>query len=249
MLLCGLCVLRADSALIVQEDLPKAQGRVTDLAGMLSTGDKATLEAELEAWKQGSGHEIAVLTVKNLGRRSLEQYGLEIARTWGLGRKDVHDGALLLVAKEERKIRIEVGRGLEGQLTDLISGRIIRDVITPAFKRGNFSSGIVEGVRAMREAVGGDLSRLPRERKSDGGPIAAFFTIMVILFFISVFSRVLRGARGARSISGRNARHMGGLFGGIGGMGGFGGGGGSGGGFGGFGGGGGFSGGGSSGGW
>lgn len=246
--------MRAISAPVAAQDLPKPLGRVTDNAGLLASGDKATLEAELEAWMRGSGHEIAVLTVENLGRRSLEQFALEVSRAWKLGRPDVHDGALLLIAKNERKIRIEVGRGLEGQLTDLISGRIIRDVITPAFKRGQFSSGIVAGVRAMRAAVGGDLSSLPPERGSKDSVIAMFVMLFIILFFIGHFVRALRGLSGGRSIGGRRTGHVGGMLGGFGGMGGlgggFGGGGGrSGGGFGGFGGGGGFSGGGSSGGW
>lgn len=241
--------MRAGSVPIAQEDLPRADGRVTDLAELLSQSDEATLESELEAWKRGSGHEIAVLTVESLGNRTIERFALEVARAWGLGQKDVNDGALLVVAKSERKIRIEVGRGLEGQLTDLLCARIIRDVITPAFKRGNFSSGIVAGVRAMREIVGGDLSRLPQEREPGGDLIATLIITFIVIVFIARFARALRSAGGSRPIAGRRARHVGGMWGGFGGFSGGGGGGRSGGGFSGFGGGGGFSGGGSSGGW
>lgn len=227
------------------QDVPQADGWVTDLAGLLTASDEETLESELEAWKRGSGHEIAVLTVPSLGGRSIEEFALDVARSWKLGRKDIHDAALLVVAKSDRKMRIEVGRGLEGSLTDLICGRIIRDVLTPAFKRSEFSTGIVNGVRAMRAAAGGDLSQLPRERSSEENWLPAVVITIVLLIFLIRFSRAL--GRFGSPISGHrtwNHRSGWGTFSGS-----IGGGGRSGGGFSGFGGGGGFSGGGSSGGW
>lgn len=228
--------------------MPKADGWVTDQADMISSADEAALESELEAWKRGSGHEIAVLTVTSLGGRTIEDFALNVARTWALGRKDVSDAALLVVAKNDRKMRIEVGRGLEGDLTDLVAGRIIRDLITPLFKRGEFSSGIVQGVRAMRAAAGGDLSYLPRQSAPNDNWIPGLVIGIFLVILAIRFARALGGHRRGWPISGR--RGIGGGFGGFGGMGGFGGGSSrSGGGFSGFGGGGGFSGGGSSGGW
>ena len=123
-------------AIASEIQVPKNDGWVTDLAHMISPGDEQALETELEAWKRSSGHEIAVLTVPNLQGDSLEHFALQVARTWGLGGKEKNDAALLLVARDEHKMRIEVGRGLEGDLPDILCGRIIRDVITPAFKRG-----------------------------------------------------------------------------------------------------------------
>lgn len=245
--MCGLSALGASSAPSVVQDVPKADGWVTDLADMITSADETTLESELEAWKRGSGHEIAVLTVTSLDGRSIEDFSLTVARTWALGQKDVSDGAVLVVAKNDREMRIEVGRGLEGNLTDLVSGRIVRDVITPAFKRGDFSSGIVQGVRAMRAAAGGDLSYLPQESASEENWIPGVVLAIFLLLFAFRFIRALGGHGRRRSMWGRGAFGSSGGLGGFGGS--FGGGGRSGGGFSGFGGGGGFSGGGASGRW
>ena len=110
--------------------VPKNDGWVTDLAGLLSDSAERSLEALMESYRQGSGHEIALLTIPSLEGESLERYALVVGREWGLGREDVNDGALLLVSKGDRKIRIEVGRGLEGTLTDAICGRIILTMIS-----------------------------------------------------------------------------------------------------------------------
>jgi len=228
--------------------VPKAEGWVSDFAEIITPSDEAALESELEAWKRGSGHEIAVLTVPSLNGRPIERFALEVGRAWKLGSAERNDGALLVVARDDRKMRIEVGRGLEGELTDAMCGRIIRDVLTPAFRRGEFSSGIRAGVDAMRAVVGGDLAKLPREPSHSGSWLGSSLAQIMIIVIVVVIARTMR--RGGRSLS--RGLPMGGYVGGIGSSrGGFGGfrGGGGGGGFGGFGGGGGFSGGGSSGSW
>jgi len=233
----------------IQADIPTNDGWVTDLAGMLSGGEERALESLMESYRSGTTHEIALLTIPSLDGRSLERFALEVAREWGIGGADANNGALLLVAQAERKIRIEVGRGLEGNLTDSIAGRIIRDVIQPQFKRGRFSTGLRDGIAAIHAAIGGDYGPIQRTRgarRGGGGGIALLVMILV------VFSLARRGGgrgvgrgRGYSSILpwliiGGMGRHR---HGGLGGGGGFGGG------FGGFGGGGGFSGGGASGGW
>lgn len=190
-----------------------------------------------------------MLTVPSLGGRTIEEFALNVARTWGLGQKDVHDAALLVVAKADRKMRIEVGRGLEGELTDLVCGRIVREVLTPAFKRGEFSSGIVQGVRAMRLAAGGDLSALPEARDSDENWIPALVITIIVLILVFRLARAARWLGSPLSPAGHRPRRGGGGFGWYGGSIGGGSIGRGGGGFSGFGGGGGFSGGGSSGGW
>jgi uncharacterized protein len=121
-----------------QDALPANDGWVTDLAGFLDAEQELSLEGLMESYKAGSGHEIALLTVPDLGGRSLERFALEVARGWGIGEKEKHNGALLLITRKEKKIRIEVGRGLEGNLTDSVSGRIIRNVISPEFKQRRF---------------------------------------------------------------------------------------------------------------
>lgn len=235
---------------VAQGAVPRNDGWVTDLAGMLDPDEERSLEALMESYKAGSGHEIALLTVPELGGNSLERYALEVARGWGIGGKETNAGALLLVAKRERKIRIEVGRGLEGTLTDSISGRIIRDVIAPRFKRGDLYGGIRAGIEAMHAAAGGDYGKIPGRRGKAATGIAALVPLLFFLaVWIAIFRAARRGGRGGRGgggilpwlilasmSSGRGGRSSGWHSGGGGGFSGFGGGGG-------------FSGGGASGGW
>jgi len=239
-----------------QVDVPANDGWVTDLAGMLSPAEERSLEALMESYKQGSTHEIALLTVPDLGGESVERFALEVARAWKIGSAETSNGALLLVSKGDRKIRIEVGKGLEGDLPDILAGRIIRNVITPAFKGGDFPGGLRGGVEAMHAAIGGDYGPIESSRRVRhdigvrGGGVA-FFVLLIFMAFLSS-ARRSRGSGQGMGIwpwllftstmnNGRGSFHSGGGFGGS--SGGFGGGG-----FSGFSGGG-FSGGGASGGW
>jgi uncharacterized protein len=242
----ALLALLAPVAAQSRAEVPKNEGWVTDLAGMLSSSQRSELEALMESYKQGTKHEIALLTVPSLQGEPIDQFALRVGRAWGVGGKEKNDGALLVVSKADRKIRIEVGRGLEGDLPDSVCGRIIRDVIAPRFKAGDYGAGLKEGIVAIHEAIGGEYKRLsPGTVAVGAGLIAGLAPFMLLLIvFVVILSRI-----------GRRGRRPGGFFfgpwigtGGFGG-GGFGGGGGGGGGFSGFGGGGGFSGGGASGGW
>ena len=227
-----------------QGEIPANDGWVTDLGGFLTPQQETTLENLMESYRRGSGHEIALLTVPDLGGRSLEGYALEVARQWGLGQEEKNNGALLLVARAERKVRIEVGRGLEGTITDAISGRIIRGAIAPEFKKGRYYEGLLAGVQAMHAAAGGDYARIPEERKRKSGGIMGMIPMLFMFFILSRLFRRGRGGRGGGLLGGLflgsmlmgGGRSSGGGFGGSGSFGGFGGGGG-------------FSGGGSSGGW
>jgi uncharacterized protein len=235
---------------------PKAEGYVNDLAHVLTPAQRQTLENLCLSYHAGTGHEIAVLTIPSLEGDALERFSLQVARDWKLGSAEKNDGALLLVVKNDRKIRIEVLRGLEGSLTDSISGRIIRDVIAPEFVKGDYFAGLKKGLEAIQAAVGGDLGKIP-ERKVKRGPglgVPVMFFFLILVLSILGRSRRQRGRlRGGLGdaiwwsilTSGGRSRRGGGGFGGFGGFGGGGGGGG----FGGFGGGGGASGGGASGGW
>jgi uncharacterized protein len=232
-------------------EIPKNDGWVTDLAGLLEPGEERALETLMESYKQGSGHEVALLTIETLPV-PIERYALEVARAWGIGKEGEHDGALLVVSRGDRALRIEVGRGLEGTLTDSISGRIIRDVIAPRFKQGRFHEGLRAGIEAIHAAAGGDYAALENARRrapeAVGGGACMIFSLLLIIFLLFSRGRGGKGRRGglpwwlllaAASSSGRSrgwsSSPRGGGFGG--------------GGFGGFGGGGGFSGGGASGGW
>jgi uncharacterized protein len=230
-------------------EIPRNQGWVTDLAGMLTQEQRHALEALMESYKQGTTHEIALLTVESLKGEPIEKFALEVGRSWGIGGKEKNNGALLVVSKNDRKIRIETGRGLEGSLPDSMCGRIIREVIAPRFKQGRFGEGLTEGVRAIHAAIGGEYGR---SRPSANVAVGLLGLVPVVFIALFIFFLILRmRGRGGR-------RGGGGIFlgpwlggGGFGGFGGGRGGGGgfSGGGFSGFGGGGGFSGGGASGGW
>ena len=241
----------ARGALSAQLEIPRNDGWVTDLAGLLSPAKESELEALMESYRQGTTHEIAVLTVASLEGRPVERFALEVGRAWGMGTKEKNNAALLVVAKEDRAVRIEVARGLEGSLTDSISGRIIRDVIVPQFKKGRFEEGIEAGVRAMHAAIGGEYRALPRRSApEDSGLVGCLVPALFVLFVLLSAIARRRGGRRRRSvffpfpIGGFPTSH-----GGFGGFPHIGGGGGGGGGFGGFGGGGGFSGGGASGRW
>lgn len=229
---------------------PKLTGRIVDNATMLDASQEQRINQLLEAHENATTNQIVIATLPDLQGYSIENYGYQLGRAWAIGQKDKDNGVLLIVAKRERKVRIEVGYGLEGVLTDAISSNIIHAVILPRFKRGDFSAGIEQGVKAIIQALGGQYAiksvSKAKKKKSD---ISTLFLIFIILGFVFIKSAI--GSKTGYYGSGRgyyggrrgSYRGGGGRFGG----GGFGGGGFGGGGFGG--GGGGFGGGGASGGW
>lgn len=222
-------------------EVPKSTGYVNDLAGLISSATELKIENFLRGFEASDSTQLVVLTVDSLQGEALEEYSLKVAENWGIGQKGKDNGALLLIAKQERKIRIEVGYGLEGKLTDLLAGRIIDNDITPHFKAGDYEGGVVAGITGMAEAVRGEYQGAgTTSRKKKRNPLGS----LALLLFLGPGLMLLGGGGGRR---GRRGRRGGSGF-WIGGMGGGGGGfGGGGGGFGG--GGGGFGGGGSSGSW
>ena len=227
-------------------EVPKHTGPVVDLAGVLSRGDQAKIAASLLQFQQTVGPQLQVLVVPSLEDETIEGYSIKVVDKWKLGTKGKDDGVLLLVATESRKVRIEVGRGLEGDLPDVIAGRIIRTGIIPFFKQGQTGAGILVGLGMIAESVGGKLENVPaprlrKEKRSSGG---LGYLLFIGLFLIGpLFRRRRRGGVGSALLSGLLLGAAMGAGGRRGGGGGFGGGG-----FGG-GGGGGFSGGGASGSW
>jgi uncharacterized protein len=214
-------------------DVPSAQGYVNDFAGLLSPAAKSQIENFLRNFEASDSTQVVVVTVPNLQGEPIDMVALQFAETWKIGQKGKDNGALLLIGKEDRKMRIEVGRGLEGQLTDLLAGRIVDNEIAPRFKQGDFEGGIAAGVNAIVQAVRGEYKGTGKAggRKKNAGP----WWIFPLLFFVlPLLGRLGGNGRG---------RHSGGYWIGGGGFGGGGGGGGF------SGGGGGFSGGGSSGSW
>ena len=136
-------------------EVPFLSGRVNDHAGLLSPASEAKLDAEIREFEKKTGHQFAVLTLPSLDGEALEDFSLKVARTWGLGAKGKNDGLLLLVSRDDRKLRIEVGYGLEGAVPDAATGRIIRDVIVPRFRERDFDGGVVAGARAVMDAAEG----------------------------------------------------------------------------------------------
>ncbi|MDR2551041.1 MAG: TPM domain-containing protein [Desulfobulbus sp.] len=174
-------------------EVPPLAGRVNDTAHVLSVATIDLLDRSLAELARSESTQIVVLTVPSLEGESLEQYSLKVAEAWKIGQKGLDNGALLLVAVADRKIRIETGYGLEGKLTDLVAGRIIREKIVPAFKRGAFDQGVIDGVSAMVAAVKGEYAGkggLERQhRDQDYGPY--FIVLMFGLILIGkLFRRV-----------------------------------------------------------
>ena len=220
-------------------NFPSLSGRVVDEARMLSTATKSELEAMSAAHEEATTNQVVVVTFNDLQGYSIEEFGYQLGRHWGIGQRGEDNGVLLIVAKSERKIRIEVGYGLEGELTDAIASNIIQAVITPEFKAGRFNQGVVLGARAIIQALGGEYQVRESRRSGSSDPDIALIVFILVVIFL--FSPMLFSG-GVGSVRSRGSRRYGGYS-----SGGFGGGGFGGGGFGG--GGGGFGGGGASGGW
>ena len=151
-----------------QVAVPPLTGHVIDQTGTLTAEQKATLEQTLTAFEARKGSQLAVLMVASSAPEEIEQYALRVAEQWKLGRKKVDDGAILVVAKNERAMRIEVGYGLEGALTDLTSKRIISETILPRFKSQDFYGGITAGVEQVIRVVDGEPLPAPRTRPGQG---------------------------------------------------------------------------------
>jgi uncharacterized protein len=149
--------------------VPELKARVSDQTGSLSAEQSGALEQKLAAFEQAKGSQIAVLIVPSTEPETIEQYALRVAEQWRLGRKGVDDGALLLIAKNDRALRIEVGYGLEGALPDAIAKRIIAETITPYFQQGDFYGGIDAGTSQMIKVIDGEPLPAPPPRGNRRG--------------------------------------------------------------------------------
>ncbi len=202
-------------------EVPRLTARVTDLADIIDPATESAISKQLEALERSDATQLAVLTIPTLEGDAIEDFSIKVASEWKLGQKGIDNGALLIIAHNDRKLRIEVGYGLEGKLTDALSSRIIRNEIVPLFKKGRYSEGVAAGVIAMSKAVRGEY----KAKESVTSSKSAGFIVFLIFFILMAF---LRGGSGYRRRYGGYHSHSSG-FGGssFGSGGGFSGGGGS----------------------
>ena len=173
-------------------EIPALKGRVNDFARILSPATVDGLESILINLETTDSTQLVVLTIPSLEGASLEEVSLKIAEKYQIGQKDFDNGALLLIARDDRKLRIEVGYGLEGRLTDMVSGQIIRNVITPQFRRGNFDQGVIDGIGAMISVVRGEFKAAESPDQNPGGNNDTGGLIMSLVFISFFFGSMFR---------------------------------------------------------
>ncbi len=182
-------------------DVPKLQGYVNDYAGMISPQKKAELEGELASFERTDSTQIIILTVPSLEGDAIEDFGIKVAEAWRIGQKGKDNGVIFIVAREDKKMRIEVGRGLEGRLTDLMAGRVIDLVVKPRFKRGDFDGGFVAGVSSLVDATRGEFKAERNQPSRKHERSSRLLTLLIFggiaMLVLGSMSRVLGGVSGA----------------------------------------------------
>jgi uncharacterized protein len=182
-------------------DVPPLKGYVNDYANMISPAVREKLTNELKELERTDSTQIVILTIPSLEGMTIEDYSIKVAEAWKIGQKGRDNGIILIVSNQERKIRIEVGRGLEGKLTDLTAGRIIDFVVKPRFKRGDFTGGFVAGVAALIDATKGEFKADDIKPSRTEKSFPPLFTILLFggigLLILGGISRILAGFAGA----------------------------------------------------
>lgn len=197
-----LALLLVLPGIVAALDAPQLRGRVDDLAGMLSPEAAARLEQKLADFERETTNQVAVLTIPSLQGDDIDQFAIRVAEQWKLGQKGKDNGVLLILAQAERKVRIEVGMGLQGVLPDITASRIIRDVMRPYLKTGNFDQGVNAGVDAIIAATKGEFKATPQDAATRAHKKnSSFSTVLVITLVVAIIcgmlSRYLGGAAGA----------------------------------------------------
>jgi uncharacterized protein len=187
-----------------QVAVPPLEARITDLTGTLSASQIQSLDSRLRAFERTKGSQVAVLMLPSTQPETIEEYSIRVADAWKIGREKVDDGVILVVAKNDRKLRIEVGRGLEGAIPDVLAKRIVSDVIAPRFKSGDFFGGIAAGSDALMALIAGESLPAPQARQAAGQAIdfqMILFALVALIFGDAIFRRLFGRVPGA-AISG-----------------------------------------------
>ncbi len=173
--------------------IPQPTGSVTDLAGLLTPQEIASLDQALADYEQRTSNQIVVLTVKSLEGQDIESYSIAVAEAWKAGQKHKDNGVILLIAPNERKVRIEVGYGLEGVLTDAKSAEIIRNILLPHFPSGDYYGGITDAVSAMEAVIRGEFTA----ERHNPQPLQSLIPIILMLLFLSGLIGLIHWTAGA----------------------------------------------------
>ena len=178
---------------------PKLSGQIVDQAGILGSADRAAILQKLQALEEQSSDQLVVVTLSSLQGYAIEDFGVRLGRHWGIGRKDKNNGVLLIIAPKERKVRIEVGYGLEGVLTDTLAGNIVHNRILPQFRKGQMARGIVLGVDDIIGVMTGDAKEVAQRakgRKGNKGGIDWGFIFILAVWGFMFFGSALRSLFG-----------------------------------------------------
>jgi uncharacterized protein len=173
-------------------EVPPLKGRVNDYGGMLSPEAERRIETALKQLEETDSTQIVVLTVPALDGDSIEDFSIRTAERWKIGLKGFDNGVILVVARDDRKVRIEVGYGLEGRLTDLMSGRIIRDRIVPEFRAGRFDQGVLNGIAAIADVVRGEYRAQPQPPPAASSAEDLVPFLILFVFIVAMLGRVSR---------------------------------------------------------
>jgi len=210
LLLLAAALLQANAnAAHAQPNFPTLTGRIVDEANLLSADDKRALEQDLKALEEKSTDQLVVYTTRSLQGYPIEDFGYRLGRHWQIGQQGKNNGVILIVAPTDRKVRIEVGRGLEPQLTDLMTKLIVENAILPAFRRNDFAGGIKAGVRDIRDVLLGDAeevkqrAKAAKKRSPDGDGImpVAILLILILFAFIVIVTQSMQTAHPGRRLS------------------------------------------------
>ena len=181
------------------QEVPFLGGRVNDTAQMLSFGTVNELEMLLQEHEDSTSNQVVVLTIPKLEDLTLEEFSMKVVETWKLGQADKDNGVLLLIARDDRKLRIEVGDGLEGALTDAVSSSIIRNEITPKFREGNFDEGVKAGVGAILAAVSGQYQASEENGQSSMDAVGVVVGMMIFTIVVGLFTFIGVATKGFMS--------------------------------------------------